>query len=132
MQLGLGSTHDRAPYVSGARIPRPGRVVWMLALAASWAMACATTTTPPSPEALLAGPLSVLVDGRTTREEVVLRYGVPARTFEADRLLVYRLGWSEEAGLRPLAWHAPDLAGFDLVLVFDPMGVLTRHALVAR
>lgn len=43
-----------------------------------------------------------------------------------------RLGWSEEAGLRRLAWHAPDLAGFDLVSAFDPVGVLTRHALATK
>jgi hypothetical protein len=92
---------------------------------------CASPPPPPVAE-LASGALGYLVDGTTTRAEVVLKLGLPARTFEGDRIALYRLAWSADDGLRPLAWHAPLLAAYDLVLVFDAGGVVEQHALVAK
>ncbi|HJV89720.1 MAG TPA: hypothetical protein VJ623_05390 [Holophagaceae bacterium] len=87
------------------------------------------------------GILAFLQDGRTTREEVVLRLGTPNAHFEGERILCYAFGrTSKQEWVRNgRAWlpRAPEgprpvYLGetHSLVLVFDPGGVLTRHSLV--
>lgn len=94
--------------------------------------ACATPKPPPAADVLSRRDLAYLVDGSTTREQALLRLGLPSRSFEGERILLFRLGWTEREGLAPVAWHSAALAGYDLVLVFDAQGVLARHALVAK
>jgi len=94
-------------------------------------LACAGPP-PPATAALESRELSFLTDGATTREQAALRFGLPARTFEADRIVLYRLGWTEERGPYPLAYLPQAVAIYDLVLVFDERDVLLRHALVAK
>lgn len=94
--------------------------------------ACATAPPPPPAQLLASEPLAFLVDGRTARAEVTLRLGLPARTFEADRIAIYRMGWSAERGAFALDYAPTTGRAWDLVLVFDAAGVLARHALVAK
>jgi hypothetical protein len=94
-------------------------------------LACAGPP-PPATAALESRELSFLADGATTREQVALRLGLPARTFEADRIVLYRLGWTEARGPYPLAYSPQGVAIYDLVLVFDERDLLVRHALVAK
>jgi len=86
------------------------------------------------------GVLAFLEDGRTTREEVLLRLGTPNARFEGERMITYAY-WKtsdgkwfrrarsqvHESGGVPFAYPGPT---HNLVLVFTPEGVLSRHSLV--
>jgi hypothetical protein len=102
------------------------------ALAAIVALTACATQPPPAAQVLASESLAFLADGKTTREEVTLHLGLPARTFESDRIAIYRIGWGRERGARSLDYAPVAPPAFDLVLVFDASAVLTRHALVAK
>lgn len=82
--------------------------------------------------------LDFLVDGKTTREEVVLKLGQPSGKFECGNILTYRLGFEPENNgyfvvereTNPTGWPTWTLARYSLVLVFDEAGVLRKHSLV--
>lgn len=87
------------------------------------------------------GRLAFLADGRTTREEVLLRLGTPSARFEGERVLTYafRTGpsgdWIPDAreigGLgQPPEYRHPDGGTHNLVLVFGTDARLLRHSLV--
>lgn len=74
--------------------------------------------------------LDFLSDGVTRRDEAMLKLGEPSAKYEASRILAYRLR-KDGAGYVILAsrdnWHGVQ---YSLILVFDDLGVLNRHALV--
>jgi len=82
--------------------------------------------------------LGFIQDGITTREEVVLKLGVPSAQFEGEKILMYQLR-VDQAG----KWHlvAPQINATkglrewrektcSLVVVFGGDGVLRKHSLV--
>lgn len=90
--------------------------------------------------------LEFLKDGETTKETVILRLGSSFVTFEEQRILSYRLGKTREGYFalarsgQPasrLAVNEPAGPGWlsglegkwNLILVFDEMGILRKHAL---
>lgn len=101
-----------------------------LVVAAALALAGCASPPPPPGQVLASEALAFLIDGKTTREDVTLRLGLPSRTFESDRIVLYRIGWSEKRG--PYALAYPTAPVYDLVLVFDAHDVVDRHALVAK
>lgn len=85
--------------------------------------------------------LGFLEDGSITKQDVLLKLGLPAENFEGERILVYRLVLTENEGLvnlsryihqyEPLMDEGPGTKGhFSLVLVFDDNHVLKRHSLL--
>lgn len=101
---------------------------------------CATPHVEPAdPQLLLRSELLAFIrDGVTTREEVVLKLGIPSAQFEGEKIMTYQLR-ADQAG----KWHlvAPQVNatnGFrewpqgtcSLVLVFGGDGVLRKHSLV--
>ena len=104
------------------------------------ASGCATPRLQSVDPQLLLGSdlLSFIKDGATSREETVLRLGIPAAQIEGDRILMYQLrrdpegkwhmvapGWNPFSGLR--TWSE---GTGSLVLVFGQDGLLLRHSLV--
>jgi outer membrane protein assembly factor BamE (lipoprotein component of BamABCDE complex) len=104
------------------------------------ATGCATPHVQPADPQLLfkSELLEFIQEGVTTREEVVLKLGIPSAQLEGDKILMYQL-WADQAG----KWHlmAPQInasTGFrawrkgtcSLVLVFGGDGVLRKHSLV--
>ena len=100
--------------------------------------------TPPllrqaRPAELRAEWLAFLVDGKTTREEVLLRLGTPSAHFEGERVLTYAFS-RRPAGARTREGRSLDLEQRvpvfrvyrmeNLVLVFAADGSLVRHSLV--
>jgi hypothetical protein len=77
------------------------------------------------------GLLDFLDDGRTLRQDVLLKFGDPSAQYEGDRILTYRLA-QDKAGYFLAGGARSDwsVAPFSLVLVFDDAGVLRRHSLV--
>lgn len=82
--------------------------------------------------------LAFIADGSTTREEVLLRLGIPSSQFEGERILLYQLRNGQDS-----KWHlvAPEINAHtglrqwregtgSLVLVFNAAGVLSKHRLV--
>ena len=101
---------------------------------------CATPRIQPSDPQLLyrSDLLSFLKNGATTREEVVLKLGIPSAQIEGEKILMYQLradkegrwhliapGWNTYAALR--TWSEGTCS---LVLVFEENGLLQKHSLV--
>lgn len=90
-------------------------------------LGCATTN-PHASKTLL----DFLEDGMTTKEEVVLKLGQPSGTYEAEKIVTFRIGKDD------LGYFVRDRSsGMDwvntshsLVLVFDENNILRRHSLV--
>ena len=79
--------------------------------------------------------LAFLVDGSTTREQILLKLGEPTGRFESDRILTYRIARKDPDEVRVIPRStdvgAPNYSGIDysLVLVFSG-NVLHTHSLV--
>jgi hypothetical protein len=100
--------------------------------------------TPPllrqaEPAELQVAWLAFLSDGKTTREEVLLRLGTPSAQLEGERILTYAFSRNAAGAWRPAtrswgrAQEAPiftDDQISSLVLVFAADGRLVRHSLV--
>ncbi|HJV89719.1 MAG TPA: hypothetical protein VJ623_05385 [Holophagaceae bacterium] len=83
------------------------------------------------------GVLGFLEEGRTTRQEVLLRLGTPASAFEGERILTYDFvrqadgGWHRVGATTSSEWRYGYVPGAcSLVLVFSPEGILLRRSLV--
>lgn len=95
--------------------------------------------------------LDFLIDGKTTRQEVMAKLGEPSQKLDGERILTYRLGFdsqcggytvvdraSERAVIWPSTWADPSRgsvtswskAKTSLVLLFDETKILRRHSLV--
>ena len=105
------------------------------ALVLSLLTGCATTESLRGRSDLL----DFLADGRTTREEVLLKLGQPSAQFQHENILTYRLNIeSKNHGYYVVGRGAPTEFGwsawsgvkYSLVLVLDEAGVLRRHSLV--
>lgn len=100
--------------------------------------------TPPvlrqaGPAELQAEWLAFLVDGKTSREDVLLRLGTPSAHLEGDRLLTYAFSPNRAGAWSPATrrWDPTQkiyvYSGYrigSLVLVFAGDGRLLRHGLV--
>lgn len=105
---------------------RPYRLT--LALLSLWLLAgCAGLPPITGDKNLIAG---VTAPG-ISREAILLKLGEPSASFEAGRILTYRIGEDEEQGFFPMdrqvRWSN---IKYSLVLVFDDQGRLTKHSLV--
>jgi hypothetical protein len=104
------------------------------------ATGCATPKVQPADPQLIftSDLLSFLQDGVTTREEVVLKLGLPSAQIEGERILLYQLRTDEDGKWHLVAprWNAPtglrawSEGTMSLVLVFGENGVLRKHSLV--
>lgn len=75
--------------------------------------------------------LSNVVAPGAPREAILLKLGEPSASFEAGRILTYRIGEDDDHGYflldRQVRWLN---IKYSLVLVFDEKGALTKHSLV--
>lgn len=95
--------------------------------AAALASACATEPPPKGRGDLLA----FIVDGQTPADDVYLRLGMPARTYEGGRIATWRLA-RDTAGLYLVAAHQEGWLGvrYELVVEFSAERIVQRHSLV--
>jgi hypothetical protein len=101
--------------------------------------ACARNTKPVVDPAIAAERLPFLVDGRTSREDVLLRLGIPSAEYEDGRIFAYVLRADDQdelvvvareldsADSRFSAWRRGE---YSLVLVFDERHLLKQRSLV--
>jgi hypothetical protein len=102
-------------------------------------LACSSPRIRPlSPEEVLLH-LPRLVDGQTTKEEVLLHLGIPSAQFQGETILTYQMRRAADGQLhvvsRLVGSSDPRLrrwppGTYDLVLVFGADHVLARHALL--
>ena len=87
--------------------------------------------------------LDFLKEGVTTKEEVLIKLGIPAAQFEGERILLYRLRERQKEGLAVIppelgyrdarlapvrsSWGPGD---YSLVLVFDEKNMLRKQSLI--
>ncbi len=102
---------------------------------------CATPRIKPIDKMDFSNRLQFLVNGVTTREEVLLKLGEPSGQFEGERILTYMLSIDDNRDLRvlpqPLAVSRTDPRVYDLdpmvcslVLVFQNNNLLEKSGLV--
>ncbi|MBN2514110.1 MAG: hypothetical protein JXB18_14320 [Sedimentisphaerales bacterium] len=100
---------------------------------------CATTGSLTVPQKGSSDLLNFLIDGKTTRADVVMTLGQPSGRFEKDKILTYRLGFESKNNCYYLVerevptnanWSTWRQAKYSLVLMFDEYGVLLKHSLV--
>jgi hypothetical protein len=102
-------------------------------LAALLFMPLSGCQTPPAIPGASPGLLNFVQDGRTTREEIMLKLGQPSASFEQERILTYRIGHDPAQGyylVAPNQLRQWQDVRHSLVLVFDGGGVLLKHTLV--
>ncbi len=101
-------------------------------------LACAQATRPADPETSRRW-LGYLQDGKTTKEEALLKLGLPSAQFEGERILSWRLMLHASDGLVPVAREVDPFdprmaqwreAEYNLILVFDQRNVMQRHSLI--
>lgn len=119
-------------------MPPRSTVLWLLLLVAL-VPGCkpAPQLMPARPEKLFQGLLAFLVDGKSRRDEVLLRLGPPMAQFEGERILTYAFREDERGEWQRVVRstfsdgrHLYPPGTSSLVLVFGPDGVLLRHSLV--
>ena len=106
-------------------------------LVAAAALGCATNQPPPpTPQEIERQHLPFIQDGVTTREDALLRLGIPSAQFEGEHIFTYRLCFdgkkldpvtatTDANDPRYRTWPG---AAFNLVLVFDARHVLQKHS----
>lgn len=75
--------------------------------------------------------LDFIVDGSTSKDDAYLHLGTPSASFEAGRILAYRLE-RNDSGYYVVAPSPSSLVvpRYSLILVFGEDGKLRRHSLV--
>jgi hypothetical protein len=84
----------------------------------------------PSPELDPELSRCPLVDGKTSKGDVLLHYGLPSSEFEGERILVYRMArvGNEMVLLsRTSRWAKEE---FNVVLVFNDQHILIQHSIL--
>lgn len=75
--------------------------------------------------------LSFIEDGKTTKEEITLKYGAPIKAFNKESLLIYIMRPDETKGF--VNAFSQDscpypVGDYHFVFVFDEKGVLKKHS----
>jgi hypothetical protein len=101
---------------------------------------CATPHIQPTDTQLLFNSelLGFVKDGITTREEAILKLGIPSAQFEGEKILTYQLRVDQDGRWHLVAPQFNATTGLrqwregtcSLVLIFDGEGVLRKHSLV--
>ena len=102
---------------------------------------CATPRIKPIDKMDFSDRLSFLINGVTTREEVLLKLGEPSGRFEGERILTYMLSIDNNKKLRVLPrqlainYYDPRLYALNsmvcsLVLVFKENNILEKSELI--
>jgi len=103
------------------------------------AFGCSAPTLKVADAELEAKWLGFIKDGSTTKQDALLKLGLPSEHFEGERILVYRLMLFENKGFsnvsRYIKRYEPLLSEwpcgqFNLVLVFNDNHILIRHSLL--
>lgn len=101
---------------------------------------CAETKLHTVDDSILHQQLSLLEDGKTTKQDILLKFGIPSAQFEGERIFTYRLRYNQsenrfEVISREVDRRDPRFAEwmqteYNLVLVFDDKHILLKHSML--
>ena len=101
---------------------------------------CAETKLQTLDDSVLQQQLALLEDGKTTKQDILLKFGIPSCQFEGEKILTYRLRFNQkenrfEVISREVDRLDPRFAEwmqteYNLVLVFDDKHILQKHSLL--
>ena len=101
---------------------------------------CAETKLHTVDDSLMQQQLTPLQDGKTTKQAILLRFGIPSAQFEGERIFTYRLRYSTEQNRFEVAAREVDRRDprfaqwgwteYNLVLVFDEKHILQKHSML--
>ena len=101
---------------------------------------CAETRLQTVDDSILQQQLALLEDGKTTKQDILLRFGIPSAQFEGERIFTYRLRYYQEKNqfeviAREVDQRDPRFAEwmqteYNLVLVFDDRHILQKHSML--
>ena len=84
--------------------------------------------------------LALLEDGKTTKQDILLRFGIPSGQFEGERIFTYRLRYNQkenrfevisaEVDRRDPRFREWVQTEYNLVLVFDEKHILQKHSML--
>jgi len=79
------------------------------------------------------GLFDFLIEGETTKQDILLTLGQPSGVYEEESVYAYRVLGDEQIGYRiksvePRGWHG---ITYSLVLIFDEQDVLKKYSLVS-
>jgi outer membrane protein assembly factor BamE (lipoprotein component of BamABCDE complex) len=101
---------------------------------------CAETRLHTMDDSMMQQQLAPLEDGKTTKQEILLKFGIPSAQFEGERIFTYRLRFNQEANRFEVAAREVDRRDprfaqwgwteYNLVLVFDKKHILQKHSML--
>jgi len=101
---------------------------------------CAETKLQTVDDSILQQRLALLEDGKTTKEDILIKFGIPSSQFEGERILTYRLRFNQkenrfevvsvEVDRRDPRFREWLQTEYNLVLVFDEKHILQRHSML--
>jgi outer membrane protein assembly factor BamE (lipoprotein component of BamABCDE complex) len=101
---------------------------------------CAETKLQTLDDLALQQQLALLEDGKTTKQDILLRFGIPSAQFEGERIFTYRLRYYQDKNrfeviAREVDRKDPRFAEwmqteYNLVLVFDDKHILQKHSML--
>jgi len=72
--------------------------------------------------------LSFIEDGKTTKEEITLKYGSPMKAFANDSILIYIMRFDEMKGFIKDKQGILEHEDYHFVFVFDKHNILKKHS----
>ena len=90
-------------------------------------IACCATDLRPVDKYLEETSLSFIEDGKTTKDEIILKYGFPMKTFNNGGILIYNTAFSEKRGFITMQ-DVAKVGDYHFVFVFDENNILKRHS----
>ena len=66
-----------------------------------------------------------IIDGKTTKQEVLLEFGAPIKTVDNEKMFFYE--WTEESEIKIPLYKGTTTYINQLCIVFDEMGVVKNH-----
>ena len=66
-----------------------------------------------------------IIDGKTTKQEVLLEFGAPIKTVDNEKMFFYE--WTEESEIKIPLYKGTTTYINQLSIVFDEMGVVKNH-----
>jgi len=116
---------------------RSGAIGFMILLILS---GCAETRLQTVDDATVQQQLVLLEDGRTTKEDILLKFGIPSSQFEGEKILTYRLRFNQKENRFEVISREVDRRDprftewvqteYNLVLVFDEKHILQKHSML--
>jgi hypothetical protein len=90
-------------------------------------IACSATGLKPLDTNMEKTWLSFIKDGKTTKEEIIITYGSPMKTFTNENILIYSIQFIERQGFIKQERRSR-VGEYHFVFVFDEHNILKRHS----